>query len=123
MVRFFWGAEDAAMQSVGAEVLTSRFTKTLGLKIDPVSLDFWDIEGNLAARNISFKGQGDNNRRSLFYIREDLLIKFMTEVKLDLIWFVRGERRIARFDHVHTPDDVDAGYKEFRFCNTMRREL
>ena len=123
VARFFWEAEDTAMASVGADVLTSRFTKMLGLKIDPVSLDFLDLEGNLAARNVSFKGQGGNNRRSLFYIREDLLIKFMTEAELDLIWFVRGERRIARFDRVHTPDDVDAGYKEFRFCNTMRREL
>ena len=120
VARFFWDAEDTAMPSVGADVLTSRFTKTLGLKIDPVSLDFLDIEGNLAARNVSFKGQGDNNRRSLFYIREDLLIKFMTEAKLDLIWFVRGERRIARFDRVHTSGDVDIRYKEFRFCSTMR---
>ena len=117
VARFFWNAEDTAMPSVGAEVLTSRFTKTLDLKIDPVSLDFLDIEGNLAARNISFKGRGDNNRRSLFYIREDLLIKFMTEAKLDLIWFVRGERRTARFEHVRTSD---LRYKIFRFCNTMK---
>ena len=117
VARFFWNAEDTAMPSVGAEVLTSRFTKTLDLKIDPVSLDFLDIEGNLAARNISFKGRGDNNRRSLFYIREDLLIKFMTEAKLDLVWFVRGERRTARFEHVRTSD---LRYKIFRFCNTMK---
>lgn len=123
VARFFWNGEDTAMPSVGAEVLTSRFAKTLGLKIDPVSLDFLDIEGNLAARNISLKGRGDNNRRSLFYIREDLLIKFMTEAKLDLVWFVRGERRIAKIYRVHTSDDVDITYKEFRFCNTMRREL
>ena len=117
VARFFWNAEDTAMPSVGAEVLTSRFTKTLDLKIDPVSLDFLDIEGNLVARNVSFKGQGDNNRRSLFYIREDLLIKFMTEAKLDLVWFVRGERRTARFEHVRTSD---LRYKIFRFCNTMK---
>lgn len=123
VARFFWSGEDTAMPSVGADVLTSRLTKTLGLKIDPVSLDFLDIEGNLAARNISLKGRVDDNRRSLFYIREDLLIKFMTEAKLDLVWFVRGERRIAKFYRVHTSDDVDVTYKEFRFCNTMRRGL
>ena len=113
---FFWSAGDTAMQSVRTRVLTSRLLEVLCLAIDPVSLDITDIQGNLAARNISFKGLEKGNYRDLFYMREDLLVKFMTEEELDLVWCVKGERRIARFEHVHTPD---IRYKEFRFCKPM----
>ena len=113
---FFWSAGDTAMQSVRTRVLTSRLVEVLDLRIDPVSLDVVDAYGNLAARNMVFKGGQEGNYKNLFYLREDLLIRFMAEEKLDLIWFVRGERRTARFEHVHTPD---IRYKEFRFCKPM----
>ena len=115
---FFWNAGDSSMPSIQARVPTSRFMETLGLKIDPVSLDVEDIQGNLAARNIFFRGQTDDNCRRLFYMREDLLTKIMTEEKLHLIWFVRGERKIA---DIYMLDDSDVKYKEFRFCKLIER--
>ena len=115
---FFWNTEDSSMPSIQARVPTSKFMETLGLKIDPVSLDVVDAQGNLAARNIFFRGQVDGNYRRLFYMREDLLTRFMTEEKLHLVWFVRGERRIA---DIHMLDDSGVKYKEFRFCKLIEK--
>ena len=115
---FSWNAGDSSMPSIQARVPTSKLMETLGLKIDPESLDVVDIQGDLAARNIFFRGQTDDNYRKLFYMREDLLTRFMTEENLHLVLFVRGERSTA---DIYMFDDPDVKYKEFRFCKLIEQ--
>ena len=113
VAEFRWVARNSSKPRIPAIVPSLKLMETLNLKIDPASLDVVDIQGNLAARNIYYGDPVDDNHRRLFYLRADLLTRFMTESKLQLVWLVQGRRTAD----IYTSD---AEYKEFSFANQIR---
>ena len=113
VAEFCWLARDSSTPSLPVIVPTSILVETLNLKIDPASFDVEDIQGNLAARNINFGGQTHGSYRRFFYIRGDLLTRFMAEERLQLVWLVHGRRTADIFSS-------DAAYQEFSFANQVR---
>lgn len=77
-------------------------SKKLSIEMDligkPQSTDLFSKNGKQATFYASFKPDEHRNSHAAFYVREDLLQKFLKQHKLALIWIVWGERRYALRD-------------------------
>ena len=109
-------SENSAIPGAHANILTRMIFEKLELVYDPTSLEYRDSNGALAAKNISYEGAASSNSRRLFYIRKDLIVKFLDDEELKLVWCAKGERRLAKMESFHAPSDGTARYVNFNFC-------
>ena len=119
VAEYSWDTENCALPGVHSIVLTTMLLEKLNLVFDPASLEYYDSQGELAAKNIAYKGDAASNSRSLFYIRKDLIMNFIANEDLKLVWCVNGERRLARIEHFHPKDDDKVPYVDLSFCELL----
>jgi len=116
VAEYTFDSENSAIPGVHSTILTPMLFDKLNLVFDPASLEYYDSDGKLAAKNIATKGVSDSNSRSLFYIRKGLLMDLLASEDLKLVWCVSGERRLVRMEDFHSRGDDRVLYSDFSFC-------
>ena len=97
--------QDVTDGEVGSiSTLTKKLVLDMELIGQPQSFDLHTKCGEKASCLVSDKQEAYKNNHSIFYLKEDLLIKFMEENELSLIWAIWGERNYS-FSWPHRPDD------------------
>jgi hypothetical protein len=116
---YSWDSERSAMPSIRSLILVPKIVETLELHFDPVSFEYRETNGTLAAKGYESKGDADNNYRSMFYIREDLLKQYLKEQQLNLVLCSKGERRKVIQDPLREGDEEGVDYMNFDFYHTF----
>lgn len=100
----------------GTQTLTKKISTKMELVGQPQSFSLYTKCGKKATHYVSYKGKEYNDRQSMYYLKEDLLIKFMEENELSLIWAIWGERSHS-FSRLERPNDSlpEPRYKVFNF--------
>ncbi|GAI14070.1 unnamed protein product, partial [marine sediment metagenome] len=84
----------------------------------PQTFDLFTKDGRQATFDISDQSSDYNNHQSIFYFKEDLLIRYLKKNELSLIWAMWGEREYSS-DQVdklfHGPDRPEQPYAVFNF--------
>jgi hypothetical protein len=116
---FSWeGYQTAASDAGHAVTLAKEIAINLELIGQPQTFDLFTKDGLQATFNISDQSGDYNNHQSMFYVKEDLLIKYLKKNELSLIWAMWGEREYSS-DQVdklfHGPDHPEQPYAVFSF--------
>lgn len=119
IAEYSWESDNSSITRTHSKILTPNFFEKLKLVFDPTSIQYTDSTGTIAVKNISYKGSGYSNHRSIFYIRKDLLMKFMSDEQLELVWCINGERRLVNMENFHSEREGKVPYVDFSFCQLL----
>ena len=90
---YSWESYHSELNQAGnVTVLAPYLCEQLGIAGKWGKWDFFDDQGNLATIVRTFKEEDSPHRSKLFYIRKDLLIKYLTSTNQKLVWLLWGER-------------------------------
>ena len=116
---FGWEGYQTAASDAGYSVtLAKEIAIDLELIGQPQSLDLFTKDGIQATFNISDQTGDYKNHQSMFYIKEDLMVKYLKINDLSLIWAMWGEREYSsdQLDKLrHGPDRPEQPYAVFSF--------
>jgi len=96
-------------------VLMPWIFEHLNLTFDPVTFEYCDENGNLAVIYSSSVSDVPGNYKRFLYLRKDLLDKLIEEKRLDLVWNIYSERRVAKTENFHLSSNEKPLYKDFRY--------
>ncbi len=106
-VKFNWDEQRSGVNPAQNKfVLAKEISQKAGLHSEPGAYDLFDSSGKLAAVNISW-GENILNSSKLFYLRKDILEKYLSENDLALC-------RVLDFRKEYRNDDKEK-YDEFSF--------
>lgn len=108
-------------KSGGVQTLTKKLITEMELINQPQSFDLHTKYGQRVNRYISHEGRGVNDSQSMYYLNEDLLLKFMRKNDMSLIWVVWGERNQS-YSWSHVPDDGSSEPRHVVFSSIIERE-
>lgn len=122
---FSWEGYQTAASDAGHSVtLAKEIAIDLELIGQPQTFDLFTKDGLQATFNISDQTGDYNNHQSMFYIKEDLLIKYLKKNELSLIWAMWGEREYS-YNQVDIlfdgPDRPEQPYAVFSFVKQFER--
>ena len=93
---FNWESEHTSVSDAGyATILAKEIAFDLELTGQPQTFDLFTRNGTKATFNVSDHSTDYNNNQSMFFIREDLLKKYLKQKDCSLIWAVWGEREYS----------------------------
>jgi hypothetical protein len=91
--RLSWeGYHSTENQGGGADFLAPALCDYLDLRNKSNHQDLYDADGNQASVFRIFGDGSEYFKSTLFYIREDLLKKYLNHTNQKLVWFIWGER-------------------------------
>ncbi|MEI7728347.1 MAG: hypothetical protein WCO56_02200 [Verrucomicrobiota bacterium] len=110
VVDFGWEGRDFETERIHAIVLTKQIANALGLVGRPQAFDLFTEQDDRATLSVADKSRGYNNSQEMFFIREDLLRRYLDAHNLDLIWAVWGERGASSAEAIQKdPDHENTG--------------
>jgi hypothetical protein len=93
-MEYNWESYHCHLNDAGnTTIVAKEIANYLKLENQPQTFDLFDMDGNIAAKNLQYNDDFNNNH-SFVYIRKDLLNKFLTENKLRFVWAIWGERDV-----------------------------
>ena len=116
---FRWeGYQTAASDTGRATVLAKEIALDLELIGQPQSFDMYTKGGIRATYNISDQGNVFNNHQSMFFIKENLLQKYIEKNNLVLIWVMWGKREYSSelyYKLSNSADHFEQSHSPFNF--------
>ncbi len=112
---FDWAGHQTAASDAGhATTLAKKVTSDLELIGQPQTFDLFTKDGIRATFNVSDLSDDHNNHQTMFFIRKNLLKKYLDKHDLVLIWAIWGEREYPYV--LHKTDHHEQSYAVFSFA-------
>jgi hypothetical protein len=92
---FGWEGDTIEDLSVGSQTLAKEIARKLKLVATPQSVNLQTKVGAPATCAVEYRRRSFQNSQHLFFMREDLLRKYLRECGQDLVWVLWGERELA----------------------------
>ncbi len=100
VVSFSWESSHSMVNpGQHAYVPAREISERLRLRSQPQTFDFYDIDNRRATITIKW-GEEFHNTHKLFYIRKDLLDKYLKDHGLQLVWAIWGERQYKSKENI-----------------------
>jgi hypothetical protein len=116
---FNWEGPTVDDVSVNGILLAKPIAQALNLRWISGTLDVADMQGRRATQNTSF-GAEVGNRQHGFFVREDLLVKYLRRTKQALVWISWGERQITHHWADHVRQNRDEFGEPFKVFHTVK---
>ncbi|MDA3791766.1 MAG: hypothetical protein PF503_25130 [Desulfobacula sp.] len=114
------GYHSVTANSGTARILAKEIIADLDLIGQPQTSDLFSKDRLKATFNISDHNEDFNNQQSIFFIREDLLEKYLEKHESSLVWIFWGEREYSS-DHFPKINRSDQHYKGFNFIRSYNK--
>ncbi len=119
VTHFFWESYHSAVNPTqNVYVLSKELASDLKLTNCPIPFDCMDPSNNKAVLSIKSGDLFTNGENSLL-IRKDLIHKYITDNKLEMYWFIMGERYCP---YGSITEKVDPPYKQFYSIKPYRAD-
>lgn len=110
----WWGYQSAANDAGNTPTLAKEITSDLELIGQPQTFDLFTKDGRRATFNVSDFSNDHNNHQTMFFIKKNLLKKYLDKHGQVLIWAIWGERE---YPYVfHKTDHHEQSYAVFSFA-------
>lgn len=114
----WWGYQTAANDAGNTPTLAKEITSDLELIGQPQTFDLFTKDGARATFSVSDLSDDHNNHQTMFFIRDNLLKKYLDKHDLVLIWAIWGERE---YPYVfHKTDHHEQSYAVFSFAKRYK---
>lgn len=110
-------------QSGSVTVPAPALCESLGIVGKRGQWDYYDGEGTFATLCRVFKEEGASYRSKLFYIRKDLLVKYLDATNQKLVWMLWGEREFHYYYSEKMMEGHDGLLRNYRHIHRFGATL
>ena len=116
---FSWEGPTIDGVSVGAPVLAKEIAGPLRLRGVSEGLDLTESDGSTATCTVGYKTESFGNSQHFFFLREDLLTRFLRQSNQTIVFVAWGERELATHLAIRHEDRAAKYGKGFKVFSSV----